>query len=87
VAHFSVKKPAQLWVKINIHDHLDYSELVFYPKLCAFNIGWHQKPKRTMKSHIAPLGYMVAPRQWADTGHAEWYQDFPTFVSVGSGDV
>lgn len=50
-----------------IHDHLNYSELIFYPKLCAFNIGWHQKPKRTIKSHVAPLGYMLAPGQWADT--------------------
>jgi hypothetical protein len=62
-----------------IHDHLDYSELVFYPKLCAFNIGWHQKPKRTIKSHVAPLGYMVAPGQWADIGNVEWYRDFPAF--------
>jgi hypothetical protein len=70
-----------------IHDHLNYSELVFYPKLCAFNIGWHQKPKRTIKSHVAPLGYMVAPGQWADKGHSEWYLDFPAFASGGPGDV
>ena len=27
-----------------IHDRLPYSNLYFYPKLCAFNIGWHEKP-------------------------------------------
>jgi hypothetical protein len=41
----------------------------------------HQKPKRVIKSHVAPLGYMVAPGQWADKGHAEWYRDFPAFVA------
>jgi hypothetical protein len=25
-----------------IHDHLPYSRLDFFPKLCAFNIGWHE---------------------------------------------
>ena len=25
-----------------IHDHLPYSELQFFPKLAAFNIGWHE---------------------------------------------
>jgi hypothetical protein len=29
-----------------IHDHLPYSELQFFPKLGAFNIGWHEIPKR-----------------------------------------
>jgi len=27
-----------------IHDHLPYSHLEFYPKLCAFNTQWHDGP-------------------------------------------
>jgi hypothetical protein len=31
-----------------IHDHLPYSELQFFPKLAAFNIAWHERPKRDL---------------------------------------
>src|SRR5437588_1124399 len=31
-----------------IHNHLPYSSLQFFPKLAAFNINWHEKPKRTV---------------------------------------
>ena len=44
-----------------IHDHLPYSELQFFPKLVAFNIGWHETPKRTIYSFIAPRGYLTKP--------------------------
>jgi hypothetical protein len=27
-----------------IHDNLPYSELQFFPKLAAFNVGWHEHP-------------------------------------------
>jgi hypothetical protein len=37
-----------------IHDNLDYSEAVFFPKFWAFNIGWHQAPKRVIKS-VGPI--------------------------------
>ena len=33
-----------------IHDHLPYSELQFFPKLAAFNVGWHEMPKRRITS-------------------------------------
>lgn len=29
-----------------IHNNLNYSHLQFPPKLCAFNIGWHEQPTR-----------------------------------------
>lgn len=36
-----------------IHDHLpDYSSMYFFPKLAAFNISWHERPKKVIKSHI-----------------------------------
>jgi hypothetical protein len=37
-----------------IHDHLPYSQLQFFPKLAAFNIGWHEQPRRRIDSFIAP---------------------------------
>jgi hypothetical protein len=45
-----------------IHDNLPYSELQFFPKLFAFNIGWHEAPKRTIYSFIAPRGFLTKPR-------------------------
>jgi len=33
-----------------IHDHLSYSELQFFPTNWAFNINWHEKPKRQIFS-------------------------------------
>lgn len=42
-----------------IHNHLPYSELQFFPKLCAFNIGWHEKPARVISSYIAPRGMLL----------------------------
>ena len=29
---------------------------LFYPKLCALNIGWHENPKRRIDSYITPKG-------------------------------
>ena len=31
-----------------IHDHLPYHRLQFFPRLAAFNIGWHEKPVRSI---------------------------------------
>jgi len=42
-----------------IRNHLPYSDLCFFPKLCAFNISWHQKPKRYIQSHIKPVGTLL----------------------------
>lgn len=58
-----------------IHDHLPYSELQFFPKLAAFNISWHQQPKRKIYSYIEPIGFLALP------GAPPWgpdaYKDFP----------
>jgi hypothetical protein len=36
-----------------IHDNLpDYSHMYFFPKLAAFNLSWHEKPKKIIKSYI-----------------------------------
>lgn len=66
------------WQKIAwwIHDHLPYSKLQFYPKFFAFNISWHESPKRRITSYVAPRGILTKPgmdnhdgwhgSQWSD---------------------
>ena len=61
-----------------IHDHLPYSELEFFPKLAAFNIGWHEKPKKTISSYIKPTGYLLNGEP-SNEPFAEFYQGFPEF--------
>jgi hypothetical protein len=61
-----------------IHDHLPYSELQFFPKLYAFNIGWHEVPRRTIYSFIAPRGYLTKPGFDNHAGdHGSFYPGFP----------
>jgi hypothetical protein len=59
-----------------IHDHLPYSELHFWPSLCAFNIGWHEKPKKLIWSAIEPKGFLLQGTN-TPSGHAAMYADFP----------
>ena len=37
-----------------MHDHLPYSEMQFFPKFAAFNLGWREAPKRRITSMIPP---------------------------------
>jgi hypothetical protein len=61
-----------------IHDHLPYSQLQFFPKLAAFNIGWHERPRRRIDSFIAPKGCLTRPGMANHNGsHAEFYSGFP----------
>ncbi len=61
-----------------IHDHLDYAHLQFFPKLAAFNIQWHERPRRRIDSYIAPRGCLTKPGMANHAGrHAEWYAGFP----------
>jgi len=39
-----------------MHDHLPYAKIVFFPKLAAFNLTWHEKPDRRIDSFAAPRG-------------------------------
>lgn len=68
-----------------IHDNLPYSELQFFPKLAAFNVGWHEVPKRTIHSFIGPRGYLTRPGFLNHDGdHAHLYEGFPELVRVQS---
>lgn len=64
-----------------IHDHLPYSELQFFPKLFAFNIAWHERPKRRITSYVAPRGLLTKPGMANHDGdhHAE-YPGYPRDV-------
>jgi len=45
-----------------MHDHLPYSEMTFFSRLAAFNIGWSDAPRCTIDSFISPhKGYLVRP--------------------------
>jgi hypothetical protein len=61
-----------------IHNHLPYSELQFFPELCAFNIGWHEKPLRDIQSYVKPHGTFVRGES-ANPAYAEFYEGFPPF--------
>ena len=61
-----------------IHNHLSYSSLQFFPKLCAFNISWHERPKRSIYSYIKPTGYLLRGER-PNLEFAEFYAGFPEF--------
>jgi hypothetical protein len=61
-----------------VHDHLPYSQLQFFPKLGAFNIGWQEQPRREIYSYIEPRGYLTRPGMANHAGdHADQYPGFP----------
>ena len=67
-----------------IHDHLPYSELQFFPKLAAFNIGWRERPLKRITSFIRPCGLLTKPGMANFVGtHSAEYIGFPTKASVG----
>ncbi len=65
-----------------VHDHLPYSHMEFYPKLCALNLQWHEKPVRRIDSFITPRGCLTKPEmQNHSEDHSNWYQDFPVLAA------
>jgi hypothetical protein len=45
-----------------IHDNIPgYSEICFFPKLAAFNVSWHEKPKNRIYSYVPPKGILTQP--------------------------
>jgi hypothetical protein len=52
--------------------------LQFFPKLAAFNIGWHERPRRRIDSFIAPKGCLTRPGMANHSGsHADFYPASP----------
>jgi hypothetical protein len=59
-----------------IHDHLPYGKLMFFPKLAAFNIQWHERPARAIYSYVKPKGWLTRPGMANHAGdHAAQYAD------------
>ncbi|MBL4811394.1 MAG: hypothetical protein JKX69_03315 [Rhodobacteraceae bacterium] len=70
-----------------VHDHLPYSEMWFFPKLCAFNLSWRAKPWRKIASYIAPKGTLLARGAAPALNLAarqDCYRDFPAFCGRAS---
>lgn len=66
-----------------VHDHLPYASLEFFPKLWAFNIQWHERPKRLISSYAAPRGVLTRPGMENHGGnHSSWYEGFPDVAAV-----
>jgi hypothetical protein len=64
-----------------IHDHLPYSELQFFPKLAAFNISWHEFPRKRITSFTSPRGLLTKPGHPGHNGsHRTFYRGFPKLV-------
>lgn len=77
--HKGVTWQAMAWW---IHDHLPYSELQFFPKLAAFNIGWHEFPRRRISSFAPPRGVLTKPGFANHEGdHSDQYRGFPALSS------
>ena len=68
-----------------VHDHLPYSALWFFPKLCAFNLDWRPDPRRTISSYISPKGLLLragaTPDESLENRRAR-YHDFPPFRGI-----
>lgn len=68
-----------------LHDHLEYSEIWFFPKLCAFNLVWRPQPMRRIDSYIAPRGRLLITGETPTetlTQRQCRYGDFPKFQGL-----
>ena len=67
-----------------IHDHLPYSEMVFFAKNAAFNLTWREhKPRCKIKSPAQPhKGLLTKPKDANHSGnHSPHYSGFPKLKS------
>ncbi len=61
-----------------IHDHLNYSDMAFFPRYAAFNLRWHEKPVRRIESYVPPRGCLTKPGMANHGGdHSPAYPGFP----------
>ncbi|MBV9826560.1 MAG: hypothetical protein JO001_12955 [Alphaproteobacteria bacterium] len=66
-----------------VHDHLPYSQMQFFPKLGAFNIGWQEQPRREIYSYASPRGYLTRPGMPNHAGdHQGLYPGFPALQAA-----
>ena len=70
-----------------IHDHLPFSDLWFFPKLCAMNLSWRARPRRFIASYIAPRGALLAAGAEPEETLVQRrlrYADFPPFRGIAT---
>ena len=61
-----------------VHDHLPYSDMMFFPKYAAFNLRWHEKPIRRIDSYVPPKGCLTKPGMANHAGdQSSEYPGFP----------
>ncbi|WP_069298679.1 hypothetical protein [Neptunicoccus sediminis] len=68
-----------------IHDHLNYHEQYFFPKLAALNLTWRENPQGRILSYIAPKGRLLASGAEPAEPKAQRqkrYADFPPFRGI-----
>jgi len=68
-----------------VHDHLPYSEMRFFPKLCAFNLTWHEVPKREIRGWIGGNSVLLRSGEMPlepDKQRAARWEDFPAFAAL-----
>ena len=79
--HDRYQQPGE-WRKLAwwIHDHLPYSKMRFFSKLWAFNLQWHERPKRQINSYAEPKVRLTKPGMDNHEGsHAQEYVGLPAF--------
>jgi hypothetical protein len=71
-----------------VHDHLPYSEMQFFPRFSAFNLGWREVPRRRISSFIPPRRGVLTKPGMANHGgtHADAYCDFTRPMIEARGD-
>ncbi|MEM1152330.1 MAG: hypothetical protein AAGI03_17585 [Pseudomonadota bacterium] len=68
-----------------LHGHIPYSELRFFPKLCAFNLTWSEAPKREIRSWIGGNAVLLRSGQVPGEptkARSARYADFPEFRGI-----
>lgn len=71
------------WKKLAwwIYDHLPFHQLTFFKAQTSFNIGWHEKPERSIYSYAPPRGWLLAPGQLPlSRNHRDQYRGFPEWT-------
>ena len=64
-----------------VHDHLPYSDMMFFPKYAAFNLRWHEKPVRRIDSYVPPKGCLTKPGMANHAGdQSSEYPGFPALM-------
>lgn len=68
-----------------IHDHLPFSYICVFPRLCAMNLAWSSAPQRKIMSYVAPKGVLLSRNRAltsAKTTRAAAYHDFPPLRGI-----